>query len=321
MTHPRQYAFRMAAFLAAVVIVALVVHERALQFFGRNPPLNALILTVLGIGIALSFGTVRSLAAEVARIERYRSRGEWDADGGSSLLAPLAGFLGRRPAALIVSPTALRSILDGIDARLDERRDTSRYLIALLVFLGLLGTFWGLLLTASSVGETIRALNVESTDPAQMFGTLRAGLEAPLGGMGTAFSTSLFGLASSLILGFLDLQASQAQGRFASELETWLAGLASPAVDDDGRASAVYVAALLEQTADGLDKLERRLSQAADDTDRLREAMRAHMASLEAALARSVVDAAQGRDRAIDEIRDEIRLLARVIAKGPERGA
>ena len=174
---------------------------------------GAAVLAAAACGFAGTLLFLRSPALSTWRVEPRTA---------ASLLGPLAALLKDSGGRLHLTANGVRNLLDGIDARLDERRDTSRYLIALLIFLGLLGTFWGLLMTAGSVGETIRGLNVANTEPAQMFETLRAGLEAPLSGMGTAFSTSLFGLASSLVLGFLDLQASQAQNRFANDLEAWL---------------------------------------------------------------------------------------------------
>jgi hypothetical protein len=138
------------------------------------------------------------------------------------MLAPMATLLRRRQGHAAISTIAMRSILDSIASRLDESRETTRYLVGLLIFLGLLGTFWGLLLTTGSVGDTIAALNTDGKESAQVFQELKTGLEAPLRGMGTAFSASLFGLAGSLILGFLDLQAGQAQSRFYNELEEWL---------------------------------------------------------------------------------------------------
>ena len=371
MTRPTRYALRMAVFLVAVAIIAVMLHEHAERFFQRNPPLNTLILSVLGLGIALSFRAVLSLDPAVAWIERYRTGdAELFHEAGPPLLDPLAIVLKDAKGRLTLTTAGMRSVLDGIDSRLDERRDTSRYLIALLIFLGLLGTFWGLLLTANSVGETIRGLNVTGTDPAQMFETLRAGLEAPLSGMGTAFSTSLFGLASSLVLGFLDLQASQAQNRFANDLETWLSRLAQPESDivrDESKSAPSYVTALLQQTAEGLDRLERRMVRAVDDdaslqaalrtigdrltslteelrttnrlTDRggdtqrdtkaeltrianllehqaggLDEVARAQVKTLELSVGRLIEDGARGRDRAVTEIRDEIRLLARTLS-------
>jgi len=157
----------------------------------------------------------------------------------------------------------MRSVLDGISARLDESRDISRYLIGLLIFLGLLGTFWGLLQTITSVGDVIGGLTAGSGDFGAVFGELKRGLKAPLAGMGTAFSTSLFGLAGSLVLGFLELQAGQAQNRFFNDLEDWLSGqtrLSSGTLSVDGdHGVPAYVQALLEQTADSLGNLQRTL--------------------------------------------------------------
>ena len=342
MTRPTRYALRMAVFLVAIAIIAVALHEHAERFFQRNPPLNTLILSVLVLGIVLSFRAVLSLDPAVAWIERYRTGdAELFREAGPPLLAPLVIVLKDAKGRLTLRAAGMRSVLDGIDSRLDERRDTSRYLIALLIFLGLLGTFWGLLLTANSVGETIRGLNVTGTDPAQMFETLRAGLEAPLSGMGTAFSTSLFGLASSLVLGFLDLQASQAQNRFANELETWLTGLPqleSGIEQDEHKPAPSYVTALrtigdrLTSLTDELRTSNRLTDRAADarleagallariasglerQAGDLDEVTRTHVKSLDLVVGRLIEDAARGRDQAVAEIRDEIRLLARTLS-------
>ncbi len=134
----------------------------------------------------------------------------------------MATLLGDRLGRQAISTQAMRSLLDSIATRLDEARDISRYMTGLLVFLGLLGTFYGLISTVTSVGNTIQALDVGSGQAGVIFEDLKAGLQAPLSGMGTAFSSSLFGLAGSLVLGFLDLQATQAQNRFYLNLEDWL---------------------------------------------------------------------------------------------------
>lgn len=260
LSSPRHYVSRMVAFLVVFAAVVLLVHEHVYRFFLRNPPLNALILSVLAIGIVLAFRAVLSLEPEVEWAQRFRRKQAGPLEAPPPLLASVAAVLRDSKGHLALSTTGVRSILDGVDSRLDERRETLRYLIALLIFLGLLGTFWGLLMTANSVGETIRSLNVTGSDPAEMFETLRAGLEAPLSGMGTAFSTSLFGLAASLILGFLDLQASQAQNRFANEVETWLTSLARHDVAAGGEAPAPsYLFALLEKTAESFDELRGRM--------------------------------------------------------------
>jgi methyl-accepting chemotaxis protein len=137
----------------------------------------------------------------------------------------MAAMLRDRTGVLSLSTASLRSIMDSISSRLDEARDTGRYMVGLLVFLGLLGTFWGLLETIQSVGGAIDAIDTNAADNVTMFSDLKAGLAAPLKGMGTAFSSSLLGLAGSLILGFLELQASHAHGRFYNQLEEWLSGI------------------------------------------------------------------------------------------------
>src|SRR5512139_666208 len=134
----------------------------------------------------------------------------------------MAAILGDRMGRMAMSSQTMRGIMDSIATRLDEARDMSRYMTGLLIFLGLLGTFWGLIETVGSVGKVIESLKVGG-DASAMFDALKEGLAAPLGGMGISFSSSLFGLAGSLILSFFDLQSSQAQNRFYTDLEDWLA--------------------------------------------------------------------------------------------------
>jgi len=216
----------MLVFLILIGFLVLILEGRALRAFMANPGLNGLILGVLVIGILYAFRQVIRLYPEIGWINSFRV-----ADPGlsmqrrPSLLAPMANMLRDRRGQLTFSAASMRSIMDSIGARLDEARDTSRYLVGLLIFLGLLGTFWGLLDTINSVGKTIGSLGTGGGDNALVFEELKTGLEAPLKGMGTAFSSSLFGLAGSLILGFLDLQANHAQNRFYNELEEWLADL------------------------------------------------------------------------------------------------
>ncbi|MFL9825034.1 flagellar motor protein MotA [Rhodoplanes sp. SY1] len=219
---PRIYLFRMLVFLVLGALLVVVLHRQIWTAFLANPGLNGLIVGVLLIGVVLAFRQVVRLFPEVAWVNGFRL-----ADPGlrverpPSLLAPMAAILGDRMGAMALSAPLLRSILDSIAMRLDEARDTARYMTGLLVFLGLLGTFWGLIETIGSVGRVIDGLRIGG-DAAAMLDTLKEGLAAPLGGMGIAFSSSLFGLAGSLVLGFLDLQASQAQNRFYTEVEDWL---------------------------------------------------------------------------------------------------
>ena len=266
MTSPRRYLTRMIVFVLAVAAVAGALSNPLLNAFHANPALNGLIVGVLVLGIAYSFRQVLTLRREVNWIVNVRTgRPGISVQAAPRLLAPLAAILGEQTRRFRLSALALRSLLDGISARLDEQRDIARYTIGLLIFLGLLGTFWGLLQTIDSVGGVIAGLSVGGdSDLNAVFTNLKAGLQAPLAGMGTAFSSSLFGLAGSLVLGFLELQASQAQNRFFNDLEDWLAGQTrlstggggAAGIDQD-QAVPAYVQALLEQTADSLESLQR----------------------------------------------------------------
>jgi len=221
---PRIFLVRMLVFLILCGLIAFVLQRQIINAFNANPWLNGLILLVLLIGIILSFARVIRLFPEVSWVNSFRR-----ADPGlavakaPTLLAPMAAILsGDRIGRVAISAQTMRAFLDSVATRLDEARDIARYLTGLLVFLGLLGTFWGLIETVGSVGGIINNLNVGG-DADSVFNALKEGLAAPLGGMGISFSSSLFGLAGSLILGFLDLQTSQAQNRFYINLEDWLA--------------------------------------------------------------------------------------------------
>ncbi|MEM7068520.1 MAG: MotA/TolQ/ExbB proton channel family protein [Pseudomonadota bacterium] len=216
----------MVIFLIITGFLAAILYRQILSAFETNPGLNGLILGVLVVGILLSLIQVIRLIPEVSWVNSFR-KGNPDLDVGREpvLLAPMKALMGQSSQEVSISTLSMRSILDSIGNRLDESRDISRYLIGLLVFLGLLGTFWGLLQTIGSIGDTIQSLDPNSGDANDILDALKAGLKAPLDGMGTAFSSSLFGLAGSLVLGFLDLQAGRAQTRFYTELENWLSSV------------------------------------------------------------------------------------------------
>jgi hypothetical protein len=222
LSSPRIFLVRMLVFLILCALVIVVLNKQIWTAFLANPGLNALIIGVLGIGIAFAFRQVIRLFPEVNWVNGFRL-----ADPGLAverppvLLAPMAAILGDRIGRMAISQQMMRGILDSIAARLDEARDMSRYMTGLLVFLGLLGTFWGLIETVGSVGNVINGLK-PGGDAGAIFDALKEGLAAPLSGMGISFSSSLFGLAGSLVLGFLDLQTSQAQNRFYTDLEDWL---------------------------------------------------------------------------------------------------
>jgi hypothetical protein len=222
LSSPRIFLVRMVVFLTLCALLVIVLYKQIWAAFLANPGLNALIIAVLAVGIALAFRQVIRLFPEIDWVNGFRL-----ADPGLAverppvLLAPMAVLLRDRIGRMAISSQMMRGILDSIAARLDEARDMSRYMTGLLVFLGLLGTFWGLIETVGSVGNVINTLK-PGGDAAAIFDSLKEGLAAPLGGMGISFSSSLFGLAGSLVLGFLDLQTSQAQNRFYTELEDWL---------------------------------------------------------------------------------------------------
>ena len=371
MTNPAQTLVRMIGFLIIVGIIAGFLYAPLVDAFLANPALNGMILAALLIGILFALRQVVRLRPEVAWIESFRRQQPGlSMIDAPRLLAPIAAMIGeRRDERMSLSTLSLRSLLDSLATRLDESRDLSRYLIGLLIFLGLLGTFWGLLTTVGAVAQVIGNLSIESGNLVDVFANLKAGLESPLAGMGTAFSSSLFGLAGSLILGFLDLQLGQAQNRFYNELEEWLSSLtrlsSGAGVLADGEVSATaYQQALLEQTGESLDKLQRIMSRNEDErrqsasnmvqlSERIArvadllevqnasladiatsqsevartvarlgdmpsqtrdEVSRTHLRNIEALLTRQVDDSGEARVQAVEEIRQEIRLLARTIA-------
>jgi hypothetical protein len=257
LSSPRIFLIRMMVFVILVGLVGFVLHKQIEVAFMANPGLNALILGVEAIGIMLSVRQVLRLYPEIAWVNNFRL-----ADPGLAverapvLLAPMAAILGSRVGRMAMSAQLMRGILDSIATRLDEARDISRYMTGLLVFLGLLGTFWGLIETVSSVGGVIQGLKA-SGDAGTMFDSLRDGLAAPLSGMGISFSSSLFGLAGSLVLGFLDLQSSQAQNRFYTELEDWL----STTVYDHG-AEPAAAAGVTTEVRSAIERLREAVDQA-----------------------------------------------------------
>lgn len=373
MTPLPQYLTRMSIFVAVVIVAAAALFDPLQRAFLANAPLNGLILGVLLLGILYVFRQVWMLKKEVIWIEAYR-KGRNPVSGPApapKLMAPMVTMLGEGGRRVSLSAVSLRSLLDSISSRLQESREISRYLIGLLIFLGLLGTFWGLLLTINSVGGVIAGLSAGSGDVNVIFESLKSGLKAPLSGMGVAFSSSLFGLAGSLVLGFLDLQAGQAQNRFYNDLEEWLSGLtrlssAAPIAEGEHSVPA-YVQALLEQTAESLENLQRILARGEEGriaannstialteklstlTDQMRteqklmirlaesqmelqpvltrvaaaaemrdetldEATRGHIRNIEVYLARLLEELSSGRTQTVEELRSEIKLLARTIA-------
>ena len=278
MTRPIVFLLRMVLFLIAVAVVCALLGDTLFGAFAANPLLNGLISFVALLGIGWNLRQVIRLSPEVAWLDQFqRNKGRPGSTPPPRLLTPMARMLQTRQqeregkSNFTLSSQASRALLDTIGSRLDESRELSRYMIGLLIFLGLLGTFWGLLLTISAISDVIAGMSVGSGDINALFEQLKSGLSKPLRGMSTAFSASMLGLSGSLVLGFLDLTAGQAQNRFYNELEEWLAGLTrlSSGVlggDTDGGGSVpVYVQALLEQTAENMEGLQRTLARGEDD--------------------------------------------------------
>ena len=271
MTNPTTFLWRMLVFLVAVAALVGLLSAEIATAFGANPLLNGVIVAVLLLGVVWNIRQVLALTREVEWIEGFRSAApnalapRSTPQAAPKLLAPMASMLAsRRSERLQLSAIGMRSVLDGISSRLDESREISRYATGLLIFLGLLGTFWGLLMTIGSVSAVINGMSVGGGDIAELFNQLKAGLSEPLRGMAVAFSSSMLGLAGALVLGFLDLQAGQAQNRFYTELEDWLASatrLSSGTLGGEGEGSMpAYVQALLEQSAENMDELQRTMA-------------------------------------------------------------
>jgi len=283
MNSPRRFIQRMKVFIILNLVLGFFLISNLINSFLTNPIINGLIFSVLAFGIIIIFRQVYTLIPEIEWIEGYKRNRSKDLTANIKtkkliLLAPMASMLVEHKGRFTISSLAMRSLLDSLNLRLDETREISRYLIGLLVFLGLLGTFWGLLSTIDSVGTVINSLGVAGEDSNSMFLKLKEGLKQPLNGMGTAFSSSLFGLSGSLILGFLDIQASQAQNQFYNDVEEWLSSMSlisvnsniskdSKKIQEEG--VPVYVQALLEQTAESIDSLQRTLGRGEDERKHL----------------------------------------------------
>ena len=369
----------MILFLGLVAAAVGMLWEPLKSAFMANQIFNGMILGVFALGVAINFRQILELWPEIRWVSVFRTnQDESKKLHAPNLLSAMAKLLGaRRTERFTLSTTSMRTLLDGIRSRLDDARDLSRYMIGLLVFLGLLGTFWGLLETVASVGAVIGSLSMDGGMGSAVFEQLKQGLQAPLSGMGTAFSSSLFGLAGSLVLGFLDLRAGHAQNRFYNDVEEWLSELTQlssgvmGASEGEGSIPG-YLHALLEQTAESVDRLQRVLGKSEDErrsmntslmslTEQLNQlneqmrneqkvllhlsqrqsdlqpimnqlsetmaqtrienpAMVQHLRNVDASLIRMIEEQAEGRSAALEEMRNEIRLLARTMSHAsPQR--
>jgi len=274
-TGPARYLLWMTGFTVGVGALGYFLQEPVMEAFFANEAINGLILFVFVVAVLYCFRQVLSVAPAVSWVRRLsRSRDFDDMPSPPGLIAPLAVLLSETPGQLRLAAGSSNSILDAVSARMDEAGQITRYLARLLIFLGLLGTFWGLLQTVGSVGDAVSALS-NGTGGEEDIAKLMAALEEPIKGMGTAFSSSLFGLAGSLVIGFLDLQAGQAQSRFFMEIEDWvhsISRVSAAAGAEPG--SPAYMGALLEQSSENIKSLEHVLRQAERDRNEGTEAVR-----------------------------------------------
>lgn len=316
LSNPQVFLLSMIIFIVIVGFLAAILYRQISSAFMANPGLNGLILGVLAIGILLAFMQVARLFREVAWVNSFKVGDTVNAARREPvLLAPMRALLSRQQSVALTT-LSMRSILDSIGTRLDESRDISRYLIGLLVFLGLLGTFWGLLQTIGSIGATIQSLDPGTGDANAVLDALKAGLAAPLDGMGTAFSSSLFGLSGSLVLGFLDLQAGRAQNRFYTELENWLSSVTN--VDDAPAAgsgqdqlSAVNARLATMQDASATPRQAQALASLAEGVQGLVQSMRS-----EQQMMRDWVDAQSKDQKAMRETLDKLSKTITKLDKG-----
>ncbi|MGR3495324.1 biopolymer transporter ExbB [Citreimonas sp.] len=314
-SQPVRQVVLMLLVLGLSIAGSIVALPRVLPVFESNPWLNGFILLVFIVGVVACFWQVAQLIYSVRWIERFAAEGGSET-GAPQLLAPLAQLLGRRDRRMQITTTSTRSILDSVAQRIDEAREITRYIVSLLIFLGLLGTFYGLATTVPALVDTIRNLAPqEGEEGVAVFSRLMSGLEAQLGGMGVAFASSLLGLACSLIVGLLELFAGHGQNRFYRELEEWLSsitrlGFSSDSDGPDLGAAGVVLDRMAEQmerlqylftqSEQGRSEVDNRLAQLADSVERLTERIEASSPS-----ASSLARIAEGQELLAEAIREK----------------
>lgn len=305
-TGPWNYIVWMAMFTALVIALSVFLLEPLETAFRANMAINGLILGVLAIGVLYTFAQALSIGPAARWLIRFRSSEHPSTlPPPPSMIAPMASMIGDADGRMRLSAGSVSTVLDSVGARMSEAGALTRYIGRLLVILGLLGTFWGLLDVVGSVGEAVSAVTASASGSEGDVMRLMSAIEDPIQGMGTAFASSLFGLAGSLVIGFLDLQATRSHNRFYNEIEEWLSSMsrvsiAGPQGDGEGGdVSSAYVGALLEQTADTLDRLSHTLER--------------HTRQLDTTLQRFAEDAREGQQEASRALRDEIKVLIRTL--------
>ncbi len=255
-----KYLLRIVFFLVFILFVLNLHYDKLLNFFLTNQTLNSIIIFVILLGILYILRQLFVIKGELSWLNNILRNvsGTKTSIRSPRLLKYLDTYINENTGKLIFSNSSMKVIMESLEGRIVESREISRYMIGLSIFLGLLGTFWGLLETINSVGNTVSSLDF-SENTQKLFKVLKLGLEQPLNGMGTAFSSSLFGLSGSLILGFLDLQSNQAQNRFYNEVEEKLSertkfSLLNLDQNDKKNLAPAYIESLIEVTTENLKK-------------------------------------------------------------------
>lgn len=310
---PYQQIVAMLVVLGLTAALTVLAAPRVLPVFEANPYLNGFIFFVFLVGVLACFWQVAQLVTSIRWIEAFVLTPDHEAQRPPRLLAPLASLLRSREARMQIAASSTRSILDSVATRIDEAREITRYIVNLLIFLGLLGTFYGLATTVPALVDTIRGLApAEGEAGVDVFARLMTGLDSQLSGMGVAFASSLLGLAGSLVVGLLELFASHGQNRFYRELEEWLSSftrLSFAGADGDGQSDVGLVALAMEHMSEQIDKLQmvfaesdsarevldNKISQLADAVERMAERIEASAPS-DSALMR----VADGQDRLVE---------------------
>ncbi|WND01865.1 MotA/TolQ/ExbB proton channel family protein [Temperatibacter marinus] len=355
MKKPQKYLTRMGLFCIAVLAIAALIFPSLKDAFMANAILNGVIIGALLLGLFYAFRRVFDLSPAVDWVNDFKKRGDEASSAAPNLMASASAMLrSQHSESMRMSTMSMRTVLDGIVNRLEESREISRYMTGLLIFLGLLGTFWGLLGTIGAIGKTINSLSIDGTNIALMFDELKDGLQTPLAGMGVAFSSSLFGLAGSLVLGFLDLQASQAQTRFYNDVEDWLSSVTKLSRGEEGSSGlsvsgspSAYATAVMEQTAEGMERLEKTLKRGEEDRHHLQQTMleiskalnkladqsdqppqppqpmmdsasRSHLSNIDVGIKALLDSSTKANEQLSEDLRKEIRVLSRTIAAGLE---
>jgi hypothetical protein len=312
----------MVTFTLSVMAVGICLVSGLGRAFASNPWLNALILCILTVGVGAAFRQVFRVYQAISWVNNFK-RASLPLSSVPPVLVPLSPALQGYGRPTSVSPAALRAMLEGVFNRVDESREISRYLMNTLILLGLLGTFWGLLETVAGIGSVMSGLNVGDGDLKSVFDNFKQGLKTPLEGMGVSFSASLFGLGSSLILGFLDLNAGRAQSRFCEELEEWIGGSASaenkesviePVALPVNVAPARYQEALVQNLAEQLDRMHKTFKM----QEEARSSERASMFSL-AERAAAIDDHLKAQQHVLNKLTDIQQQVSPVLARLADR--